>query len=160
MSSGKPWEPDPAKMGNWTSLFEQQRKGGASQPPPSPSPAVAYDDAEVSPIDQRDYKPWTLQRGPSRGSMMLGLRWHDPKSGLWHGSALAYPSLFAIDTIGDRMVSLDFGTRQFVLEGRGLDQLTEHLERGVVSSIVEFSSAIWQALPTGPMVRSIKPIVA
>ncbi|MGC5254615.1 hypothetical protein, partial [Escherichia coli] len=78
------------------------------------------DDAELPGIDPAKYQPWILQRGRSHAAMMLALNWFDAKAGLWHCSAIAYPSLYAIDSIGERMVSLDFGARQYMIEGYGL----------------------------------------
>ena len=157
----RPWEPDPAKLGNnWQALFEQRRSGGSPPPTASAEPAAteAFDDVEFPSIDPAEYKPWLLQRGRSRGLMMLALRWFDAKAGLWHGSALAYPSLYAVDSIGSRLVSLDFGLRQFVIEGSGLDELTRQLQQGNVVKIVEFASAIWPAQAEGAIVTGIRRV--
>ena len=41
------------------------------------------------------------------------------------------------------MVTLDFGLRQFVIEGVGLADLTRHLQQGTVLAIQEHSERIW-----------------
>jgi hypothetical protein len=152
-----PWEPDHRKLGNWTEMFEQQRHGGAL-PEQAPAPPAAYDDAQMPEIDPVEYRPWILQRG-HRG-MMLALRWFDTKAGLWHGSAVAYHSLYAVDLIGDRMLSLDFGVRQFVLEGSGLDVLGQYLLAGSVLKIIQYAQPIWPTHADGPVVTAIRKIVA
>lgn len=152
----EPWQPDPRKLGNWTSLFETQARD--APPAPNSAPSVEPpDDAELAGVDLSEYKPWQLQRGRTRPALMLGLRRFDAKSGLWHTWSMSYPSLYAIDTIGDRMLSLDFGTRQYVLEGRGLDELARQIQSGTVLAIEEFSPHIWQ--PTdGPVISKIEKI--
>jgi hypothetical protein len=60
-----------------------------------------------------------------------------------------------IDYIGDKMVSLDFGKRQFVLEGEGLAELPMWLQQGLVLTVQEFSSTIWTEGGEGPIVRRI-----
>lgn len=45
---------------------------------------------------------------------------------------MAYPHLIVVEYIGDKMLSLDFGIRQFMLEGRGLCELAERLQLGCV----------------------------
>lgn len=113
--------------GNWRDLFEERGRpaGGSAAPPPRVEP----DDVELAP-DLSVYRPWTLQRGSSRPALMLELRRYEPRSGLWSGWQLAYPTLVAAEYTGDRLLSLDFGTRQFVIEGRGLDELARHLQIG------------------------------
>lgn len=155
------WEPDPRKMGNWRSMFEQPRRDG--QPPGSPEPAVhgpaspdaGLDDAE-SDIDLRQYRPWILQRGRSRPPMMLELRRYDARAGHWQGWSMPYPNLYAVEFMGDRMLSLDFGVRQFVIEGRGLDVLAGHLSLGRVQRVVEYAAATWPHEPQGPVVSAIR----
>lgn len=156
----KPWEPDPAKLGNnWASMFEPQARQAASHPPhAAPTVAEAFDDAEMPGIDLTEYRPWILQRGRSHSAMMLALRWFDAKAGLWYGSAVAYPSLYAIDIIGDRVVSLDFGSRQFAIEGSGLDVLERHLQQGSVLKIVEYAAPIWPSRIEGPVVTAIRRV--
>jgi hypothetical protein len=151
------WEPDPSKMGNWTSLFEPTRAG---QPAPRPSPPPAYDDAAVDDnmaASSTEYRPWTVQRGRSRPAMMLELRRYDERSGQWQGWAMSYPSLCAVDSLGDRLLSLDFGTRKFVVEGRGLDELARQLQAGSVITITEFAPSLWPGA-SGPSVSAIRRI--
>lgn len=154
----KPWEPDKRKLGNWAAMFDPQARDAAPPPTPSaPAPAVdAFDDADGPAIDAAEYKPWYLQRGGGRSVMMLALRWFDAKAGLWHGAAVAYPYLYAIDMIGDQMVSLDFGARQFVLEGHGLDVLVGYLLQGSVLKIIEYAAPVWPTRVNGPVVTAIR----
>jgi len=151
----KPWEPDKRKLGNWAAMFDPKAH---DTPPPTPSAPAAevFDDADGPAIDASEYKPWYLQRGGGRGVMMLALRWFDVKAGLWHGAAMAYPYLYAVDMIGDRMVSLDFGTRQFVLEGHGLDVLAGYLLQGSVLKIIEYAAPVWPTRASGPIVTAIR----
>ncbi len=86
---------------------------------------------------------------------MLHLRRFETKSGLWMGWQLAYPHLIAAEYIGDRMLSLDFGMRQFMIEGVGLDQLARHLQDGTVLAIQEYAASTWPERPSGPMVSAI-----
>lgn len=151
------WEPDPNKVGNWRALFEQPGRNGGGQVPMREE-APEYDAGPE--LDPASYKPWVLQRGQSRPTMMLGLRRYEPRSGLWIGWLLAWPQLIAVEYIGERMLSLDFGTRQFVLEGRGLDELARHLQQGSVVTVLEHTREIWPALPDGPVVSAIRKIGA
>lgn len=157
----KPWEPDPSKLGNsWTSMFESQARQTASRPAqPGPAPAEAFDDTDIADDATPEYRPWILQRGQSRSAMMLALRWFDAKAGMWHGSAVAYPSLYAIDTIGERMMSLDFGARQFVVEGSGLDELGRYLLQGTVLKIIEYAAPVWPTRAAGPVVTAIRRVL-
>ena len=156
----KPWEPDPKKMGNWTSMFEPKAR---DEPPVAPSSAgVRTDDGAVVGADEASgqYRPWVLQRGRSHPAMMLQFRRYDPRSGLWIGWQAAYPQLNAVDFIGDRMFTLDFGIRQFVLEGRGLDELARHIQSGTVLAIEEFSAQVWPQPESGPVITKIEKIEA
>jgi hypothetical protein len=156
----RPWEPDPGKLGNnWQSMFDTRRTSAAPPPDQTNAPAAeVFDDGEIPTIDATEYRPWILQRGSSRTAMMLALRWFDTKAGVWHGSAIAYPSLYAIDHISDGLISLDFGARQFVIEGRGLDVLARYLLQGAVLKIVEYASAIWPTRADGPVVTAIRRV--
>ena len=143
MTKATPWEPDPRKMGNWAAMFEPARQTGQ---PPGPTPTQAFDDAALddgSEPGPAEYRPWILQRGRSRPAMMLHLRRFELRSGLWQGWALSYPSLNAVEYVGARIVSLDFGTRQFIVEGMGLDELVDRLQLGVVTVIQEYASTVW-----------------
>ncbi|WP_155847934.1 hypothetical protein [Asticcacaulis benevestitus] len=93
--------------------------------------------------DANEYRPWVLQRG-ARPVLMLHLRRHDPKSGLWMGWEISYPHLVAVEYTGDKLLSLDFGSRQFILEGTGLDELVLHLQNGNVLMVQEYAPSIWQ----------------
>lgn len=153
------WQPKRETLGDWTAMFDDKPSvAGAAVPPPATSPS--HDDADAAENDDGQYRPWTLQRGRSPAALLLGLRWFDAKAGLWHGCAVAYPSLYAIDSIGDRMVSLDFGTRQFVIEGHGLDELARHLQQGTVVAIHEYAATIWPNRTQGPVIIAIKRITA
>lgn len=108
-------------------------------------------------LDLAEYKPWVLQRGRSRPAMMLHLRRFEPKSGLWMGWQLAYPHLIAAEYIGDRLLSLDFGSRQFIIEGTGLDELAHRLQDGTVLVVQEYDATVWPA-HQGPRISSIRRI--
>ena len=158
---------------NWRDMFEQGRSGarGIGAPPqtphmPPPQSSLShgepddytnppYDDDAAPALDLSVYKPWVLQRGRGRPSMLLELRRYEPKSGLWIGWQIAYPHLIAVETIGDKMLSLDFGTRQFMLEGQGLDQLARHLQQGTVQTVVEYAREVWTARDAGPIITKI-----
>lgn len=108
--------------------------------------------------DTAEYAPWVLQRGGSRPAMMLHLRRFEPKSGLWCGWEIAYPHLIAVEYTGDKMLSLDFGTRQFMLQGHGLDELVARLQQGTVLMVQEYCDKVWPARGAGGVVNSITPI--
>ena len=154
--SSNPWQPDPRKLGNWTSMFEPERGGAPSTPHPA-SGEPPRDD-EAVPLDPSVYRPWTLQRGRSRAVVMLDLRRFEPRSGLWMGWQLAYAHLVAIDYIGDRMLALDFGGRQFVIEGYGLDELARHFQQGTVMAVVEYAPALWPQTAAGGTVHAIRKV--
>lgn len=69
---------------------------------------------------------------------------------------MPYHNLYAIETLGDRMLSLDFGMRQFVIEGRGLDELARQLQSGVVLGITQFDAGLWPSVQASPVVVSIR----
>lgn len=121
------------------------------------SPEEITDEAALAlALDPQEYRPWVLQRGRSRPAMMLHLRRFEPKSGLWTGWVLSYPQLLAAEYTGDRLLSLDFGTRQFIIEGAGLDELAQRLQSGSVLIVQEYAAAVWQARPGKPLVTSIR----
>jgi hypothetical protein len=99
-----------------------------------------------------------LQRGRSRPAMMLHLRRFEPKSGLWMGWQLAYPHLVAVEYIGDKMLSLDFGGRQFMIQGNGLGELARHLQNGSVLMVQEYCDKAWAARGDGGLVNSIAKV--
>ncbi|MEJ7927039.1 hypothetical protein WG908_09755 [Sphingobium sp. AN641] len=159
MSEDTPWEPDRRLGGNWRSLFDQPR--GSGLPPPgeqAPVPQMLDDGpmGDEAQIDPKAYHPWILQRGRSRPSAMLGLRWYESKAGFWSGCGMPYPMLQAVEYIGDRMVSLDFGTRQFVIEGSGLDVLARRIKEGTVLAVVEYAHVVWPQRSEGAMVTAIR----
>jgi hypothetical protein len=155
---------DDTTNSNWRSMFEQGRSPGrgigrdGSNAPPLPEP----DDPDMGgpPLDLTDYKPWVLQRGRGRPALMLDLRRFAEKSGLWIGWQVSYPHLIAVEYVGDRMLSLDFGLRQFMIEGQGLQEMARHLQQGTVLALQEYSRAIWPQRREGPMIASIKRIGA
>jgi hypothetical protein len=149
------WEPDPRKMGNWRAMFETPRHGEPPGPPTGSAEASTHEDNPAQ-IDPREYHPWMLQRGRSRPAMMLELRRYEPRSGLWQGWVLSYPSLHAVEYMGERMLSLDFGLRKFVLEGDGLSELTARLQQGVVLAIQEYCEKVWPHRPAGPVISAIR----
>ena len=162
-----PWEPDPRKMGNWTSMFDNGRTPRAAENAASSVPASVPleaasepegDETEIEP-GLTPYRPWVLQRGRSRPVMMLHLRRFDRKAGFWMGWQISYPHLVAAEYVGHRMLSLDFGTRQFVIEGNGLDELARHLQTGSVLLLQEFSKEVWAGAPSdGLTIDSIKKL--
>ena len=113
---------------------------------------------EALALDLTEYRPWVLQRGRGRPAMMLDLRRYEPKSGFWTGWAIAYPQLAAVEYVGDKMLSLDFGVRKFVLEGDGLRELTQRLQDGTVVAIQEYCKAVWERRPDGPFISSIRRV--
>lgn len=140
---------------NWRGMFDQQRPMARAM---GGTPPVEREDAldDERDIDLSVYQPWVLQRGRGRPAMMLDLKTYDAKSGFWIGWAIAYPQLAAVEYVGDRMLSLDFGPRKFVLEGAGLSELVTRLQQGVVLSIQEFAERIWPRPEAGPIVTAIR----
>lgn len=130
----------------------------ANLSPPLEPCDIADETASMLALGARDYRPWLLQRGRSRPSLMLELRRHEPRSGLWSSWAMAYHSLYALDQTGERMLSLDFGHRQFVIEGHGLDKLAQYIQQGSALAVIEHSAALWPARPDGPCVTAIRRI--
>jgi hypothetical protein len=148
---------------NWRGMFESTRASGRGlggnemNVPPPPAREEPPDDDALQ-LDLTEYKPWVLQRGRSRPTMLLELRRFEAKSGMWMGWQLSYPHLNAVEFIGDKMLSLDFGTRQFVIEGSGLDQLVRYLQLGAVMTIQEYTGQIWPARPSGAVITAINKI--
>ncbi|MFA5989933.1 MAG: hypothetical protein WC803_10055 [Sphingomonas sp.] len=165
---------------HWRNMFDQGRGNSAPPPRTRPAPPPGYDDgyqppphsaagnAPLAPSDVTDeaamalahdptnYKPWILQRGRSRPAMMLHLRRFEPKSGLWMGWQMSYPHLIAVEYTGDTMLSLDFGTRQFVIEGTGLTELARHLQIGSVLMVQEYAQNVWLEAPDLQFIRSVR----
>jgi hypothetical protein len=133
-----------------------QRDARGEIPRPPLTPEEITDEAAMAlALDAPEYKPWVLQRGRGRPAMMLHLRRFEKKSGLWCGWQIAYPHLVAVEYIGDKMLSLDFGARQFVIEGTGLQELARHLQSGSVLSLQEYSQRIWPERASGSVVSAI-----
>lgn len=150
---------------NWRGMFEPSRntgrgtgRNGISAPPPSEPGREELPVDDGLDIDLTEYKPWVLQRGRGRPAMMLHLRRFDPKSGLWIGWQLAYPHLIAVEYVGDKLLSLDFGTRQFMIEGTGLDELARHLQLGSVLMMQEYCDKLWPGYSNGGLVDAIRRI--
>lgn len=147
---------------HWRDMLSQQghggrQVGGEPTPPPRQQAEPELDDPT---LDMAEYRPWLLQRGRSRPAALLDLRWFDARASLWLGCAIAYPQLAAAEYIGERMLSLDFGKRQFVLEGEGLGELVRRIQDGSVIRIQEYASAIWPRKPIGAIINSIKRLGA
>jgi len=175
---------DEPHSSHWRQMFERGKPEtppgngvGASSSGEHRAPPGGYDDGHAPPqgassllspeevseeaalalgADTGEYHPWILQRGRSRPAIMLDLRRYEPRSALWCGWAVAYPQLVAVEYTGDRMVSLDFGGRVFMLEGRGLDELVRHLQQGTVLTVQEYAASLWPVRPSGPMVTAIR----
>lgn len=146
---------------HWRDMLNQQGRGGrqvgGEAPPPPPSrPPVEPEREEPLELDMAEYRPWVLQRGRTRPAALLDLRWYDARASLWLGCAIAYPHLAAAEYIGDRMLSLDFGKRQFVIEGEGLNELVRRIQEGSVIAIQEYAAAVWPRRPEGPLVTAIR----
>ncbi|MBV8686896.1 MAG: hypothetical protein JOZ90_10990 [Alphaproteobacteria bacterium] len=120
-----------------------------------PAPATADDGAALS---SAEYRPWIVQRGRTQPALLLNQRRYDPRSGLLLGWQASYPYLVAADYVGERMISLDFGTRHFVIKGHGLGELLRHLQQGTVLAIQEYCAQVWPQLPEGPVVTAIKKV--
>ncbi len=134
-----------------------QRDARGEMPRPPLTPQEITDEAAMAlALDAPEYKPWVLQRGRGRPAMMLHLRRYEPKSGLWCGWQIAYPHLVAVEYTGDRMLSLDFGQRQFVIEGTGLPELARHLQIGSVLMVQEYSDKLWANSGDIPVVCAIR----
>lgn len=145
---------------NWREMFERSGRGhdparGMGGTPPMPRDEPPVEDG-LPDLDMAEYKPWVLQRGRSRPALMLHLRRFEPKSGLWMGWQLSYPHLIAVEYVGDKMLSLDFGTRQFMIEGTGLDELARHLQQGTVLVVQEYAERIWKKMNNGTCVIAIQ----
>jgi hypothetical protein len=132
-------------------------RGELPRPPLTPE-EVTDEAAMALALDAPEYKPWVLQRGRGRPAMMLHLRRFEQKSGLWCGWQIAYPHLVAVEYTGDRLLSLDFGTRQFVVEGSGLHELARHLQIGSVLMVQEFARGIWSELSGISRIDAIKKL--
>ena len=142
---------------SWTETFG--KKAAASVDPRLPDlPHPESDEpAWAPPPDPAEYRPWLMQRG-GRPALFIDLRRFEPKTGMLIGSLMSYPALIAMDYIGDHMLALDFGSRQFVIEGKGLDGLAARLQQGMVLAIQEFSPKVWANSMPAQVVRKIATI--
>lgn len=149
--------PSGAPFGGYDDGFDAahaRANGGMSQPPLTPEDMT--DEAAMALArDTKEYIPWVLQRSRTRPVMMLHLRRFEAKSGLWIGWQLSYPHLIATEYTGDKMLSLDFGTRQFILQGSGLDELVARLQQNSVLMIQEYAPSIWPVRGAGGVITSI-----
>ena len=125
--------------------------------PPMPPQQVTEEAALALADDIQEYRPWILQRGV-RPLMMLHLRRFDAQAGHWLGWQVSYPHLIAVEYVGDRLLSLDFGTRHFIVEGTGLGELACHLQMGTVQAVLEYASEIWRERSSGPVASRISAI--
>lgn len=143
---------------NWQDKFNPNRPaaqlGGGS--PPLTSRDEPVDDGLD--LDMAEYKPWVLQRGRSRPAMMLHLRRFEPKSGLWMGWQLSYPHLQAVEYVGDKMLSLDFGQKKFIINGTGLHEVLQHLQSGSTLILQEYGIKIWCARKNSGVITSINKV--
>lgn len=156
------WEPDSRQVGkNWTDMFRDPQRDGPPLGPPTIQPTIEEPPDDESPtLDLAEYKPWILQRARTRPALMLELRRYEPRSGLWSGWAMAYHSLHAVDYVGDRLLTLDFGARQFAVEGHGLDALVQRIQQGTVLGIIEHHAALWPKSKIEAIVTAIRRVEA
>lgn len=151
-------QPPHNPLGGYDDGFDPSQKeprGHSGRAPLAPE-EITDEAALALALDGRDYKPWVVQRGRSRPALMLHLRRFEQRSGLWMGWQVSYPHLIAVEYIGDRMLSLDFGVRQFMVEGEGLSELARHLQSGSVLALHEYAASIWPNGHDGAWIRSIR----
>lgn len=171
----------PNSSNHWRQMFERDPRGVGQRAPDAsampPPRAPAYDDGFVPPasdappsspesiidetamalaLDAPDYRPWILQRGRTRPSLMLHLRRFDSRARQWTGWIIAYPHLLAAEYCGSNLVALDFGARQFMLEGEGFSELIDHLQSGHVLCLQEYAPSVWADKPNGPCISAIR----
>lgn len=139
-------------------VYDDGHDAALSGTPPLSPEAINDEAAMALALDAPDYRPWIIQRGRTRPSLMLHLRRYDPRSRQWSGWAVAYPHLVAVEYTGDSLLSLDFGTRQFMLEGHKLGELIDHLQSGHVLCIQEYAPALWPAPPVGARIAEIRMV--
>lgn len=139
--------------------YDSEHEAGPARRPAPLSPEDITDEAAMAlALNATEYRPWTLQRGRGRPALMLHLRRFEPRSGLWMGWQVAYSHLVAVEYVGETMLSIDFGSRQFVIEGNGLDEVARHLQSGNVLMVQEFSSTLWNAAETSQVIDKITNI--
>jgi hypothetical protein len=149
-----------APFGSYDDGFDavHARANGAMPHPPLTPVDITDEAAMALAGEMAEYAPWVLQRGRTRPALMLHLRRFESRSGLWMGWEIAYPHLIAVEYIGDKILSLDFGTRQFMLQGHGLDELAVRLQQGTVLMVQEYCDKVWPARGGSGVVSSIAPI--
>lgn len=149
--------PAPSSLGGFDDGYDPAGSVRAGNvPQPSQSPDAGIDDTGLPPAeDLLEYRPWILQRG-TRPLMMLHLRRFDAQAGHWLGWQVSYPLLIAVEYVGDRLLSLDFGNRHFVIEGAGLGELARHLQTASVQTVLEFTPEAWVTRPEGAVVKAIR----
>lgn len=140
-------------MSNWKDLLG--KADGSTALPEAADEAAEPTTEFAPPPDPAEYRPWLLQRGRGRPALFLDLRWFEPRTGVLMGAQMSYPHLFSVDYLGDRMVSLDFGNRHYVIEGTGLGELPMWLQQGMVLAIQEHSKSVWPTEVSGPLVSRI-----
>lgn len=143
-------------MSKWQDMFEPRKAEmvGGITTSTSVGTAAPTDEGVPAP-DLQVYHPWILQRGRSRPAMFLDFRRFDPKSGLLMGFQMSYPMLMSMEYTGDRLLSLDFGTKHFAIEGIGMIELARHLQQGIVLAVQEYSASVWKAKPATSVVTRI-----
>lgn len=160
--SGQPnAAPQAVPLGGFDDGYNPAQRRTGTEPTRAPlTPEEITDEAAMAlALDTQEYRPWVLQRG-TRPVMMLHLRRYEPKSGLWMGWQMSYPHLVAVEYIGDKILSLDFGTRQFVIEGKGLDELARHLQEGTVLVVQEYAESVWPNHAEGRLISAVNHVSA
>lgn len=74
------------------------------------------------------------------------------------GWQIAYPHLIAVEYVGDTVLSLDFGARQFVIEGTGLGELARHLQSGSVLMVQEYAERVWNTEQVSQVVKRLTKV--
>lgn len=148
-----PHQPAPLPAFGYDDGYDPARQGAA----PMSSQQVVDEAALALADDIQEYRPWILQRG-TRPLMMLHLRRFDAQAGHWLGWQMSYPSLLAVEYIGDRLLSLDFGNRHFAIEGTSLGELARHLQTGSVQTVVEYAQEIWARSSNESAVTKIRSV--
>lgn len=144
-------------MSTWQDMFDKRQVAATEALSTNPAQLASDEPEWAPPPDPAEYKPWLMQRG-GRPAMFIDLRRFEPRTGSLIGSLMSYPALIAVDYIGDHMLALDFGARQFVLEGAGLDSLAARLQQGMVLAIQEFSPKVWATSVPAQVVRKIATV--
>lgn len=143
-------------MANWQDMFEPRKAAMVGQVSTATSASTAAPTDEGVPApDLQVYHPWILQRGRSHPAMFIDFRRFDPKSGLLMGCQMSYPMLMSMEYTGDKLLSLDFGQRKFVIEGSGMIDLARHLQQGIVLAVQEYSETVWKGRPEAGAITRI-----